>query len=98
MTSMSAGAEASLRAAASPANPAPTITTLRGLAMESDLGFIDRPAAEAAIHVLCRPRLTGETFESSRNSRQPSTAQNAFSQTAASNVGLVPNSFLAPVF
>src|SRR5579871_821644 len=66
MTTMSAGAEASLRAAASPANPAPTITTLRELELESGCGFIDRPAADAAIYVLCRLPLTGQTFESSK--------------------------------
>lgn len=79
--------EASLRTAARPANPAPTIATLRGPALESNLGFIDRPAPERAIHVLCRPRLTGETFESSATAGALSAAW--MLQTAACEAGLL---------
>ncbi len=72
MTSMPASVEGSWRATAS---RAPTTTTLRGPALESDLGFIDSKANEArsikegAIDVLCRPRSTGKAFESSGNNR-----------------------------
>src|SRR5258708_35307326 len=47
----------------------------------------------AAMHVLCRQSSTGERFEGSGN-RTPRTAQNAFGQTAAFDVGVVR----APVF